>query len=162
MSIPLVTGAAVVKPIGKATRDTPRMAWAMDCLILIAISWIVLWSGLGTTKLWDQDEGYYASVALEMFDRGDWLEPTFNQELFAHKPPLMFWGMIAGMKLFGVTEFAVRVPSALFGTGMVLLTYWLARMLFDRRTALLSGSVDRKSTRLNSSHEWISRMPSSA
>ena len=28
--------------------------------------------------------------------------------------------------------------------------------------ACLEGKIDRKSTRLNSSHEWISRMPSSA
>ena len=32
---------------------------------------------------------------------------------------------------------------------------------FDEATAILAGE-DRKSTRLNSSHEWISRMPSSA
>jgi len=47
---------------------------------------VVLWLGLGTTHFWDQDEGYYASVAREMFDRQDWIVPTFNQELFAHKP----------------------------------------------------------------------------
>ena len=38
--------------------------------------------------------------------------------------------------------------------------YWRARgMRFD---AVLMGSLDRKSTRLNSSHTDISRMPSSA
>src|ERR1044071_10272312 len=34
--------------------------------------------------------------------------------------------------------------------------------LFFGNSPLATRSVDRKSTRLNSSHEWISRMPSSA
>ena len=42
----------------------------------------------------------------------------------------------------------------------------LRRMgILDEETWVLYGSMageDRKSTRLNSSHEWISRMPSSA
>lgn len=112
-----------------------------DCVLLMTVCGVVLWLGLGTTHLWDQDEGYYASVAREMFDRQDWIVPTFNQELFAHKPPMMYWGMLVGFQLFGVCEFAARWASAIFGTGMVLLTYALGRMLIDRRTGLLGSLV---------------------
>ncbi len=112
-----------------------------DIVFLVGLCLIILWIGLGGSRLWDQDEGYYASVAGEMNSRGDWLVPTFNQELFAHKPPLMYWGMLAGFKLFGVNEFSARFVSALFGTGMVLLTYWLGRMLFGRVTGWISALV---------------------
>jgi 4-amino-4-deoxy-L-arabinose transferase-like glycosyltransferase len=114
---------------------------SLDCALLLAICGLVLWLGLGTTQLWDQDEGYYASVAREMFDRKDWIVPTFNQELFAHKPPMMYWGMLVGFNLFGVCEFATRFASAIFGTGMVFLTYALGRMLMDRPTALIGSLV---------------------
>lgn len=112
-----------------------------DCAWLLVACIVVLWLGLGTTRLWDQDEGYYASVAREMFDRQDWVVPTFNAELFAHKPPMMFWGMLVGFHFFGVGEFAARWASAFFGTGMILLTYFLGRLLIDRRTGLIAAVV---------------------
>jgi 4-amino-4-deoxy-L-arabinose transferase-like glycosyltransferase len=112
-----------------------------DVAWLLVASLVVLWLGLGTTRLWDQDEGYYASVAREMFARHDWVVPTFNQELFAHKPPMMFWGMLVGFQLFGVDEFAARWASAFFGTGMILLTYFLGKLLIDRRTGLIAALV---------------------
>ena len=115
--------------------------WRWDILLLLAVCFLVLWTGLGATRLWDQDEGYYASVAREMHERGDWVVPTFNQELFAHKPPLMYWGMICGFHFFGVSEFSARWASAIFGTAMVLMTYWLGRLLADRQTALISALV---------------------
>lgn len=118
-----------------------RSVTLRDCAWLLIACVVVLWLGLGTTRLWDQDEGYYASVAREMFDRQDWVVPTFNSELFAHKPPMMFWGMLVGFHLFGVGEFAARWASAFFGTGMVLLIYYLGRLLIDRRTGLIAALV---------------------
>ena len=121
------------------SKSRSEIVW--DCAWLLITCGIVLWLGLGRTRLWDQDEGYYASVAREMFDRQDWVVPTFNQELFAHKPPMMYWGMLVGFQIFGVCEFAARWASAFFGTGMVLLTYSLGRMLIDRKTGLIGALV---------------------
>ena len=125
----------------RACIDESGNDWRTDSALLVVLCVLVLWLGLGKTRLWDQDEGYYASVAREMFDRRDWIVPTFNQELFAHKPPLMYWGMLTGFHLFGVSEFATRWVSAIFGTGMVLLTYRLGRLLIDRKTALIASLV---------------------
>jgi len=109
--------------------------WVMLCLASVA----VLFWNLGNSRFWDQDEGYYASVASEMFSRGDWIVPTFNQELFAHKPPMMYWGMLAGFEVFGRNELGARWMSAFFGTLTVLLTYWLGKRMFDANTGLLAS-----------------------
>ena len=53
----------------------------------------VLFTNLGVTRLWDQDEAFFARTAVEMHQRHEWIVPYFNGELFAHKPPLMFWLM---------------------------------------------------------------------
>ena len=42
------------------------------------------------------------------------------------------------------------------------ISYGVYPLVHDTYCILNAGSTDRKSTRLNSSHEWISRMPSSA
>jgi 4-amino-4-deoxy-L-arabinose transferase-like glycosyltransferase len=113
----------------------------LDLFLLTAGSIAVLFLNLGNSRFWDQDEGYYASVSYEMFRRGDWIVPTFNDQLFAHKPPMMYWGMLLAFQVAGVSEFAARLPSAIMGWGCSLLVYLLGERLFDRRTGLIAGSV---------------------
>ena len=111
--------------------------WHWLLLILVGIGLFSV--RLGNTHLWDQDEGYYAAAASEMFTKNDWVVPSFNGQLFAHKPPMMFWGMMLGFSGFGVSELGARFVSSLFGIGTILLTYQLARRLFDSLTGLMSG-----------------------
>jgi 4-amino-4-deoxy-L-arabinose transferase-like glycosyltransferase len=59
--------------------------------------------------------------------------------MFGHKPPLMYWCQIVAFHLFGVTEFAARFFSAVFGIGAMLLTYDLGRTLFNKRVGLWSA-----------------------
>lgn len=112
-----------------------------DIGILLAAAILVLFLQLGNSRFWDQDEGYYATVAHEMYKRGDWIVPTFNEQLFAHKPPMMFWGMLLGFHALGVSEFSARLPSAIFGFGSVLLVYFLGIRIFDRTSGLIAGLV---------------------
>ncbi|MFN9604748.1 MAG: ArnT family glycosyltransferase [Planctomycetota bacterium] len=111
----------------------------LDLAILFVVGVLVLFLQLGNSRFWDQDEGYYASVAYEMYRRGDWIVPTFNEQLFAHKPPMMYWGMLLGFHAFGVSEFSARIPSAIFGFGTVLLVYFLGRRLYGRDAGLIAG-----------------------
>src|SRR5436190_3239767 len=99
-------------------------------LVLVALAAVVFLTGLGATRLWDDDETFFAQTAREMFERGDLVVPWFNQTLFAHKPPFMYWMMIGAYHIFGVTEFASRLPSAIFGFASVLLIWLLGRILY--------------------------------
>ncbi|MBD3676743.1 MAG: glycosyltransferase family 39 protein [Planctomycetaceae bacterium] len=114
-------------------------------LILIVLTGLLLGlPGLGSSLLWDQDEGFYASVSREMHERSDWIVPTFNQELFAHKPPVMYWGMMLGIRAFGLSEWSVRIVSVLMGIGTSLITYLIGRKLFpgrDGATASFYGAL---------------------
>jgi 4-amino-4-deoxy-L-arabinose transferase-like glycosyltransferase len=116
-----------------------HLEWGRDVAIISAVALLVLFLQLGNSRFWDQDEGYYATVASEMYRRGDWIVPTFNDELFAHKPPMMYWGMLLSFHCLGVSEMAARLPSALFGLGTALLVYWLGRRMLDARTGLLAA-----------------------
>ena len=107
------------------------------CLFIVGVS--VMMIRAGNTHLWDQDEGYYATAAAEMHARNDWITPTFNGKLFAHKPPMMFWGMMMGYQAFGVSELGARFVSTLFGLGTIFLTFAIARKLFDMATGLFAG-----------------------
>ena len=116
-----------------------RKETSLSLLCLLVVGVCVMMVQLGNTHLWDQDEGFYAATAAEMHARGDWVTPSFNGKLFAHKPPMMFWGMMVGYEMFGVSELGARFVSSLFGLGTVFLTYGIARRLFDAATGLFAG-----------------------
>jgi 4-amino-4-deoxy-L-arabinose transferase-like glycosyltransferase len=110
-------------------------------LWIAAAAAVICFTTLGSAALWDEDEPLYATCAWEMLQRGDWVVPYYNGEMFPDKPPLMFWMMIAGYEVFGRTEFAVRFWSALLGVGTGLLTYHLGRLLFRAEVGLWAGLV---------------------
>ena len=73
------------------------------------------------------DEPRYAQVAREMFERSDWVTPTLGGFNWFEKPALLYWLEITSYNIFGVTEFAARFGSAIFGLGTVLSLYLLGR-----------------------------------
>lgn len=110
-------------------------------LLIILVGLVVFFTHLGSAALFDMDEALYASCAREMAQRGDWVVPWFNGEMFPDKPPLMFWMMMLGTHLFGATEFAVRFPSAVLAIGTALATYHLGRLLFHEQVGFWAGVI---------------------
>jgi 4-amino-4-deoxy-L-arabinose transferase-like glycosyltransferase len=95
--------------------------------------------GLGKPALWEPDEGRYAEIAREMVVSGDYVTPRDDFELYFEKPPLVYWANAASIKLFGVNEFAVRLPASLFSIGQIVITAALAEMMFGAATGLFAA-----------------------
>jgi 4-amino-4-deoxy-L-arabinose transferase-like glycosyltransferase len=106
------------------------LLWALLCL-----------PNLGGPSLWDIDEGNNFTAAWEMKESGNYVVPTFNNHLRVDKPVLLYWLQTAACTVFGVNEFAARLPSALAALLAVLATYELGRRMFDRATGLLAGVI---------------------
>ena len=84
------------------------------------------------------DEPRYAQVAREMFERGDLVTPTLAGETWFEKPALLYWGMIGSFHLFGVSEWAARVPSGLAGILTIAAVAWLGKMI-EKQAQELNG-----------------------
>ncbi|MGH7208437.1 MAG: ArnT family glycosyltransferase [Nitrospiraceae bacterium] len=91
--------------------------------LLLSLSCLLFFAGLGTLGLTDRDEGRNAEAGREMFETGDWVSPTFNYEPRYSKPVFLYWLMSLSYRLFGVSEFAARFPSAFFAVALILLQY---------------------------------------
>ncbi len=115
--------------------------WVRDILLILFVLGIPFLQYLGRLPLIDPDEGRYAEIPREMLERLDFITPTLNYVHYFEKPPLLYWLNAASMHLFGLNEFAARLPSALCGLATVLTTYIVARYLYDRRTALISALI---------------------
>src|SRR5438132_979499 len=119
----------------------PMNLTARHVALLLLVCAVVFWWRLGKLGLIDPDEPFYAQTAHEMIRTGDWLVPRiFGQPQF-EKPPLYYWLVAGSFRVFGENEFAGRLPSALFGTALVLMTYAFARRIFNPRAGLLSALV---------------------
>ena len=80
--------------------------------------------------LWPVDETRYASVAWEMWLRGDFLVPHINGEPYSHKPPLLFWLIQLGWALFGVNDWWPRLVAPLCALASVPLLLRLGELLW--------------------------------
>ena len=78
------------------------------------------------------DEAKYALIARNMLETKDFLIPNLGVELYFKKPPFFFWMMALSMKLFGVSEFSVRFPSAFFAVADALVLWYLAYRVSGR------------------------------
>ena len=95
----------------------------------------MLFAGLGHLPLMQPDEGRNAEVAREMYESGSWLVPTLNGNAYLDKPAFFFKSAALCFSAFGVTETAARLPSALCGFGVVVLTWLFARRFFTAAVA---------------------------
>ena len=80
--------------------------------------------------LWPVDETRYASVAWEMWLRGDFVVPYINGEPYSHKPPLLFWLIQLGWGLFGVNGWWPRLVAPLCALAALPLTLRLGALLW--------------------------------
>lgn len=94
-------------------------------LTIIILSGIVFFIPfLGKVHLFDWDEINFAESAREMIVTGNYHRVQINFQPFWEKPPLFFWLQATCMQIFGINEFAARLPNALFGI-ITLVTFFL-------------------------------------
>lgn len=108
-------------------------------VLLLAFASLLFLLGLGGLGLTDRDEGSNAEAAREMVETGDWVTPTLNYEPRFAKPVFIYWLIGGAYKLFGVSEFTARLPSALFGIALIALQYLFLARTGGPLLALLGG-----------------------
>lgn len=116
-----------------------RPIWQL--LLLVVVGGILFFTALGRLPLLEPDEGRNAEVAREMLATGDLITPRFNTLTYLDKPVAYFWLIAAAFDLAGVNEWAARLPSALMALGTMLLSWSLARRMFDEAVALRAGLI---------------------
>ena len=86
------------------------------------------------------DEGIYANNAYEMAQSGDFITLKNNGEISDYnlKPPLVIVCQSFLMKVIGVNEWAVRLPSAISGLLTCLLVFFFTRRHFSTRAAYIA------------------------
>jgi len=106
---------------------------------LFLIAFLSLIPFLHLSPLFDEDEGYFAEISREMIESGDYITPRLNGNPEFDKPVLIYWMQAASMKLFGINEFSVRLPSAIATLIWTLVTFYFFKRHLNIQRAFLAG-----------------------
>jgi 4-amino-4-deoxy-L-arabinose transferase-like glycosyltransferase len=141
-------------------RAATRIGWAALIVVTLAVCYF---SNLGAIGFVGPDEPRYAWIARDMAETGDWVTPRLYGKPWFEKPVLYYWMAAASFKLFGVSEAAARLPSAICALFATLALAWFAWSVYGEETArwlllLLPTSVGM----IGFSHAAATDMPFSA
>ncbi len=90
-------------------------------------------------SLQDDVDAVQAQIARNMLTTGDWVTARLDGVAYLEKPPLVYWLMAGSYKIFGVHDWAARLPIALFCIGLCLLTAAFGVWAFGRRVGFYAG-----------------------
>ena len=103
---------------------------------------------LGLYPVMDSTEARYADVGRMMLAGDDWITPRYPVqpdhpigEPYLGKPPLSFWMTAFSFKIFGISEFAARLPSFLNTVLSILMVFYFVRRFSDLRTAYFAAII---------------------
>jgi len=117
-----------------------RREGALRVLVLLFAAGLFAFR-LGAGSLWDTDEPRYAQIGREIVATGDPMTPRLEGRPWFGRPPLWTWLLAASGRVFGFSEWSVRVCAAAFGLVGVGAAMALGREWFGPRTGVLSGLV---------------------
>ena len=113
-------------------------------ILLVALLLLegAVWVEPAGSWLAEPDEARYAEIPREMLASRDFVTPKLNGVPYLEKPPLLYWANAASLRLFGLTPWAARLPTRLFGLGTVLtLLFGTAAIWGERQGAALHVSI---------------------
>jgi 4-amino-4-deoxy-L-arabinose transferase-like glycosyltransferase len=89
----------------------------------------------------DDVDAVQAQIARNMLASGDWVTARLDGIPYLEKPPLIYWMIAAAYRVFGVHDWAARLPLALAVVLLCCVTYRFARWAFDEEAGLYAGIV---------------------
>jgi 4-amino-4-deoxy-L-arabinose transferase-like glycosyltransferase len=112
--------------------------WFFIIVLLFAAA-VYLGCIISPPSLMDDVDSVHPQISRNMLTSGDWVTARLDGVPDLEKPPLHYWTMAVSFAIFGVHDWAARIPVALSAIALCLLTAAFAAWAFDQRTGLFAG-----------------------
>ncbi len=129
--------APVPKPAVSPSTSSSFRRWG--ALFLLFLSAVIYLGTASHPALLDDADASHALVPREMLQRGDYAVMFLNGVRYLQKAPIHYWMVALDYKIFGQTEFAVRLPVALAMIGLTLMAFEFGRRFFSTRAGFYAG-----------------------
>src|SRR4030081_3850582 len=114
----------------------------LDELIVVLFAAVIFLGCIITPpSLMDDVDAVQAQIARNMLQSGDWVTPHLDGIAYLEKSPLKYWMIAVSFAIFGVHDWAARIPLALSAVLLCWVTARFAAWAFGRRAALYAGLV---------------------
>jgi 4-amino-4-deoxy-L-arabinose transferase-like glycosyltransferase len=90
-------------------------------------------------SLMDDVDAVQAQIAHNMLSSGDWVTARLDGVPYLEKPPLLYWMIAVSYKLFGVHDWAARIPVALSAIALCWTTAAFGLWAFGKRAGFYAG-----------------------
>jgi 4-amino-4-deoxy-L-arabinose transferase-like glycosyltransferase len=125
---------------GLALHQSARFSLSM-ILGIVALWALIYVPGLFSPPLLDDADARHAEAAREMLERHDFVTMYVDGVRYLEKAPLPYWLNAASHVLFGVSEFAVRLPISLAALALFLAVFWLGRDLAGEKAGFFAAII---------------------
>ena len=107
--------------------------------VLLVASAVYLGCIISPPSLMDDVDAVQAQIARNMLTSGDWVTARLDGVPYLEKAPLVYWVIAGSYKVFGVHDWAARIPIALSAIALALLTAAFGSWAFGRARGLYAG-----------------------
>ena len=114
-------------------------SWLIYLIVALVAGAVYLGCSVSPPSLMDDVDAAVAQISRNMVTSGDWVTPRADGIVFLEKPAMFYWPIAVSFKIFGVHDWAARIPSALSAIGLACLTCAFGAWAFGRRAGLCAG-----------------------
>jgi 4-amino-4-deoxy-L-arabinose transferase-like glycosyltransferase len=125
--------------VGNAEDFITSQSWRVYLTVLLVAGIIYLGCIVSPPSLMDDVDAIQAQIARNMLRSGDWITARLDHVAYLEKSPLVYWVIAISYKVFGVHDWAARIPIALSVMGLAWLTAAFGIWAFGRRAGLYAG-----------------------
>ncbi|MGA3042251.1 MAG: glycosyltransferase family 39 protein [Bryobacteraceae bacterium] len=124
----------------RAQPSTSRHLYVYLAVLLFAGA-VYLGCILSPPSLMDDVDAVQAQIAHTMLTSGDWVTARLDGVAYLEKSPLIYWTIAVSYRIFGVHDWAARIPVALSAMGLCWLTAAFGIWAFGRRAGFYAGLI---------------------
>src|SRR5713226_3592373 len=114
-------------------------SWLIYLIVALVAGAIYLGCSVSPPSLMDDVDSAVAQISRNMVTSGDWVTPRAAGIAFLEKPAMFYWPMAVSFKIFGVHDWAARIPFAISAIGLACLTCAFGVWAFGRKAGLCAG-----------------------
>jgi 4-amino-4-deoxy-L-arabinose transferase-like glycosyltransferase len=118
-----------------------RARFRNELIVVLVAASVYLLACLSPPALMDDVDAVQAQIARNMLESGDWVTARLNGVAYLEKSPLVYWMMAVSYSIFGVHDWAARLPIGLSTIFLCWLTSRIGSWAFTERVGLYAGLI---------------------